>query len=109
VKRCSVIANQAGNANYSAAPQVTESVNATLAGQTITVPAIPNRSVPGKITLTASASSGFDRDLQRDLRTGHGQRKHADDHLPGVGDCARDLVWECQLRCGNTGLADLHR
>jgi len=33
---CSVIANQAGNANYAAAPPVTETVNATLAGQTIT-------------------------------------------------------------------------
>ncbi len=34
---CFVIANQAGNANYSAASQVTESTNATLASQTITV------------------------------------------------------------------------
>jgi hypothetical protein len=33
---CSVIANQMGNSNYSAAPQVTETVNATLASQTIT-------------------------------------------------------------------------
>jgi alpha-tubulin suppressor-like RCC1 family protein len=33
---CAVIANQAGNSNYSAAPQVTETVNALLASQTIT-------------------------------------------------------------------------
>ena len=33
---CSVIANQAGNTNYSAAPQVTEFTTATQAGQTIT-------------------------------------------------------------------------
>ena len=33
---CSVIANQAGNANYSAAAQVTQTTNATQASQTIT-------------------------------------------------------------------------
>ncbi len=33
---CMVIANQAGNSSYSAAPQVTETVNATPASQTIT-------------------------------------------------------------------------
>ena len=33
---CSVIANQAGNSNYLAASQVTESVNAGQLGQTIT-------------------------------------------------------------------------
>jgi hypothetical protein len=36
---CSVIANQAGNSNYSAATQVTQTTNATLASQTITFPA----------------------------------------------------------------------
>ncbi len=36
---CSVIANQAGNTEYSAAPQVTQTTNATLASQTITFPA----------------------------------------------------------------------
>ena len=34
---CSVNYDQAGNANYNAAPQVTESVNAQKADQTITV------------------------------------------------------------------------
>jgi hypothetical protein len=33
---CSVIANQAGNGNYSAAPAVTQTVTATLARQTVT-------------------------------------------------------------------------
>ncbi len=44
---CSVIANQAGNANYSAAAQVTETTNATLASQTIT------------FTTPAPASAGY--------------------------------------------------
>jgi len=42
-----VIANQAGNANYSAAAQVTETTNATLASQTIT------------FTTPAPASAGY--------------------------------------------------
>jgi len=33
---CSVIANQAGNSSYAAAPQVTDTVTATPLGQTIT-------------------------------------------------------------------------
>ena len=36
---CTVIANQAGNTEYSAAPQVTQTVSATLASQTIRFPA----------------------------------------------------------------------
>jgi len=56
---CSVIANQAGNANYSAASPVTQTVNATLAAQTITFPAIPTQNGPGTVTLAATASSGL--------------------------------------------------
>ncbi|MGC9990491.1 MAG: protease pro-enzyme activation domain-containing protein [Terriglobales bacterium] len=43
---CSVIANQAGNANYAAAAQVTQTTNATLASQTITLQAATPLSSP---------------------------------------------------------------
>jgi hypothetical protein len=56
---CSVIANQAGDANYSASPQVTRTVNAALVSQTIAFPAVPTQSGPGMVTLAATASSGL--------------------------------------------------
>jgi hypothetical protein len=57
---CSVIANQAGNTEYSAAPQVTQTASATLTSQTITFGALTNQpygSAP--FTVSASASSGL--------------------------------------------------
>jgi streptogramin lyase len=58
---CLVIANQSGNAKYSAAPQITQSVNATLALQSITVTtAAPATATLGSsFTVVASASSGL--------------------------------------------------
>ena len=58
---CSVIANQAGNTNYSAAPQVTETVNATPASQTITFTTNAPASAANNsnFTVAASASSGL--------------------------------------------------
>ena len=56
---CSVIANQAGNVNYPAAAQITLTVTATLASQTITFPTIPTQAGPGTVTLAATASSGL--------------------------------------------------
>jgi len=58
---CSVIANQAGNTNYGAAAKVTQTVNATLAAQTITftTPAPASAVYNGKFTVAASASSGL--------------------------------------------------
>jgi len=58
---CSVIANQAGNSSYSAAPQVTKSVTATKATQTITFTTSPPVSAAynGSFTVVASASSGL--------------------------------------------------
>ena len=55
---CSVIANQAGNSNYSAAAQVSQSVNATPLSQTIafTVPA-PATAKSGD-TFTVAATPG---------------------------------------------------
>jgi len=38
---CFVIVNQAGNANYAAAPQVTQTVNASKANPTVTFSGLP--------------------------------------------------------------------
>jgi hypothetical protein len=57
---CVIAANQAGNASYNAAPQVTQSVTVSAAPQTITFPAIPTFSWSGgSATLAATASSGL--------------------------------------------------
>ena len=58
---CSVIANQAGNANYAAAAQVSETTSATKASQAINVTtAPPPTATKGSIfTIDASASSGL--------------------------------------------------
>ena len=53
---CSVIANQAGNTEYSAATQVTQTTNATLASQTITFPA-PASPVAYNTSFAVSATS----------------------------------------------------
>ena len=57
---CSVIANQAGNSNYSAAPTVTKTVTATLAAQTITFTTSPPATAAYKtsFTVAATAASG---------------------------------------------------
>ena len=58
---CSVIANQPGNSNYAAASAVTETVNATLASQTITFTANAPATAPynSSFTVAATASSGL--------------------------------------------------
>jgi len=58
---CSVIANQAGNANYAAAPRVTETVNAASGSQTITftTPAPTSAANGSNFTVAATASSGL--------------------------------------------------
>ena len=58
---CSVIANQPGNANYAAAQQVTQTVAATPASQTITFTTNPPASAPynSQFTVAASATSGL--------------------------------------------------
>ncbi len=55
---CSVIVNQAGNSNYAAAGQVTKTVTATLAPQTITFTTSPPASAVFKSTFTVAASGG---------------------------------------------------
>ena len=58
---CTVKFDQAGNSNYSAAPEVTESVTAQLASQTInvTTPAPASAVYTTSFTVAATASSGL--------------------------------------------------
>jgi hypothetical protein len=55
---CSVIANQAGNSDYSAAPKVTESVTATLAAQAITFTTSLPATAAYKTSFTVAATGG---------------------------------------------------
>ena len=55
---CTVIANQAGNSNYSSAPQVTESVSATGASQTITFTTPPPANAKSGGLFTVAATGG---------------------------------------------------
>jgi hypothetical protein len=55
---CSVIANQAGNSNYSAAPQVTKSVTPTQATQTIAFTTSPPATAAYKTSFTVTATGG---------------------------------------------------
>jgi len=58
---CSVLYNQAGNANYNAAPQISQTTNAQKANQniTITTPAPASAANGDVFTVAASASSGL--------------------------------------------------
>ncbi len=58
---CSVIAGQPGNADYAAAPQITQTVASTLAPQTITFVKNPPASAPynSQFIVAASATSGL--------------------------------------------------
>jgi hypothetical protein len=57
---CSVVANQAGNTFYNAAPAVTRSFTVTKSTQTISLGALPARTVAqSPVTVAATASSGL--------------------------------------------------
>ena len=57
---CTVRYDQAGDANYNAAPQVTETTTAQKAGQTITFAPLPDRTYGDPdFTVSATASSGL--------------------------------------------------
>ncbi len=56
---CSVVAAQAGNAQYKAAPSIASSVNVSQAGQSITFPSISGKYVGTTTTLTATSTSGL--------------------------------------------------
>jgi sugar lactone lactonase YvrE len=55
---CSVIANQAGNSNYAASAQVTQTVTATLAAQTITFTTNPPANAAYNSSFTVAATGG---------------------------------------------------
>lgn len=64
VGTCSVRASQSGNGNYNAATNVTQSFAIQKAAQTITFPAIPDKSLSDPpFAVAASASSGLPVDL----------------------------------------------
>jgi sugar lactone lactonase YvrE len=54
---CTITASQYGNANYSAAPPVSQTFSVALASQTITFPVIPSQSVGATVTVSAFSSS----------------------------------------------------
>ena len=58
---CYVIANQAGNSSYGPAPEVTETVAATIGNQTITFTTAPPASAAygSNFTVAATANSGL--------------------------------------------------
>ena len=54
---CTIAANQAGNTNYAAAPQVTQSINIGQGSQTISFGAVPAIAVNGTGTVNASGGA----------------------------------------------------
>jgi len=56
---CTIAADQAGNANYNAAPQVTQNITIGKANQTISFGAAPSVIVGGTGTVSATATSGL--------------------------------------------------
>ncbi|WP_318556644.1 fibronectin type III domain-containing protein [Geobacter anodireducens] len=56
---CTIAANQAGNASYNPAPQVTQTFAIGKASQSIAFGAVPSLTVGGTATLSATATSGL--------------------------------------------------
>jgi N-acetylneuraminic acid mutarotase len=56
---CVIAANQTGNANYNAAPPVTQTITVSAANQTISFGAVPTLVVGGLGTVTATSTSGL--------------------------------------------------
>ena len=56
---CTIAANQAGNASYNAAPQVTQNITIGKANQTVSFGNIPAVVIGGTGTVTATATSGL--------------------------------------------------
>jgi hypothetical protein len=82
---CSVKYDQAGDANYNPAPQVTETVNASKADQTISFAALPNKQVGDPdFTVSATASSGL---IVTFTASGSCTVSGAVVHLTGAGTC----------------------
>ena len=82
---CSVIYNQAGNANINAAPQVTETVAAQKASQTITFGSLANKTFgDADFQVSASSSSGLTVSF---AATGNCTITGSKVHLTGAGSC----------------------
>src|SRR5205085_1737011 len=82
---CSVIYNQAGNANFNAAPQVIESVTAQKASQTITFGSLANKTFgDADFNVSATASSGLTVSF---AATGNCTVTGNKVHITGAGSC----------------------
>src|SRR3954470_3289149 len=82
---CSVKYDQAGDANYNAAPQVTESVTAQKAGQTITFAPLPDKTYGDPdFTVSATSDSGLAVSFGA---TGSCTVSGTTVHLTGPGSC----------------------
>ena len=87
---CSVIADQAGNANYAAAPEVTETTNATSANGSVSVASSLNPSVYGQsVTFTATIQS--DTSLLKGRKNGKKPM-----------DVTGNVTWSDNTGCGTT-------
>src|SRR5262249_1032065 len=82
---CTVKYDQLGNGNFNAAPQVTESVTAQKANQTITFGALPNRTFgDADFTVSATASSTMSQSF---TVSGNCTISTNTVHLTGAGSC----------------------
>ena len=88
---CSVIANQAGNPNYAAAAQVTETVSATPANGSVSVASSLNPSTSGQ-SVTFTATIGSDTGLVK------GRKVVA--QTTGKGS----VTWSSNTGCGTTAV-----
>ena len=87
---CTVQYNQAGNANYSPAPQVTQNVNAQKTNQTITITtSAPSSAANGSsFAVTATASSGLPVSISTSgFCTGSGSGSATITMISGTGAC----------------------
>jgi hypothetical protein len=88
---CSVFANQAGNSNYSAAPQVTQNVNATKLSQSIsfTTPAPPSAAYNSSFGVAAGATSTLGVSIATSGScSGSGTNSATVTMTSGVGTCS---------------------
>ena len=82
---CTVKYDQAGDANYNAAPQLSETTTAQKAGQTITFGPLPDRTVGDPdFTVSATASSGLTVSF---AASGQCTVSGTTVHLTGAGSC----------------------
>ncbi|MGB9233979.1 MAG: Ig-like domain repeat protein, partial [Terriglobales bacterium] len=99
VGTCSVIANQAGNTNYAAAAQVTETTSATLANASVGVGSSLNPSVSGQsVTFTAMITS--DTGAVKG-RNGAARRNGAKPQT-----VTGNVTWSSNTGCGTTPVTD---